>query len=128
MTKTTDYAVTLRVSSLVLPTLLQVIDRTRGIALTSIAVMAETAPETPAAPRPSRYAGGKRDKGITADALLLELLSERGRTMAQLEDEFFKRGFARNTASPQVSKKMKEGGIVRTGSIPYVYALKGGTP
>lgn len=60
--------------------------------------------------RQSGYVGGKKNKGITGQALILNSLPN---TSDRLGDIFEKRGFARNSAHASTSKLMSEKKIIR---------------
>ncbi|HEX8836775.1 MAG TPA: hypothetical protein VF748_07560 [Candidatus Acidoferrum sp.] len=80
------------------------------------AMGAATEPATPPTveSKPSRYANGKRDKGIGSDALVLLTLEQpplRPWTRVELEDVFEAHEFARESASPPCSRLTTKGHI-----------------
>lgn len=73
-----------------------------------------------------RYANGKRNKGISGQALMLQVLTEAGRAMDihEINDAFVARGFADRSASPLLSQLMHQGLVERRAK--GVWALKNG--
>lgn len=105
---TASYRVTLQVSGSVLNTLLQVVENTKGITLENVATM--SAGEGPADARTSRYANGKRFKGISAQDLIVKVVKENGSkptTMNHLKSAFKANGFAENSAAASLSTGVK---------------------
>jgi hypothetical protein len=62
-----------------------------------------------------RYAGGKRDKGISGPELLMDLLGTSSRSLKSIAQDFQARGFARNSASAVASKLVEKGTLKREG-------------
>lgn len=107
-----NYKVLLNVSASALPTLLAVIEGTKGITLDSIT----TAPasEAPAAPKTQRYIGGKRFKGISANDLILKIIDEHGKaSLEQLRKGLEAQGFSPTSASPALSGLITEGVLIK---------------
>jgi hypothetical protein len=99
-------SVTFHVESRKLPTVLEVV---RGSA-TLVSVLPMT--EEVSAPREAsegsngqRYHGGKRDKGISGESLVLKVLEQYTglATFSQFAQAFEEHGFAKNSASPALS-------------------------
>lgn len=107
----TTYNVHLTVAANLLPTLLSTIERTRGIILASITVAEGEEPKT----RTPRYHGGKRDKGISAQDLMLEALASGSHKYSDLEKIAKARGFAPSSVSAVLSKMVTAGTVVRSG-------------
>jgi hypothetical protein len=117
-----NYRVILSVSGKSLPTLLGVIERANGITLTALELnggnVAE--PSTTEA-RQVRYAGGKRNKGISGRDLVLKVIRESSKPTPYtvVRDAMVKQGFADNSASPLLSRLRIEGLISRNDNDTY---------
>lgn len=70
------------------------------------------------------YAGGKRNKGISGYALLLQVLAEADRTYSYSEivNRFKAHGFAESSPSPLIYRAIKEGKIRNCGGSMYQLA------
>lgn len=70
------------------------------------------------------YAGGKRNKGISGYALLLQVLGEADRTYSYSEivNRFKAHGFAESSPSPLIYRAIKEGKIRNCGGSMYQLA------
>jgi hypothetical protein len=110
MTATTvTYDVKLRVTLAMLPTLLQVIEKTKGVELVTVSTSAAPIVET------RGYANGIKNKGITGVDLLLEILTASGGrcVKSHVEKKFMERGFSAQSVSPTVSRLIREQKIIR---------------
>jgi hypothetical protein len=104
--------VTLRIDAMDLPSVLDVLRGTA--ALVNVAVAPDDLPNGLSTPRAApRYANGKRNKGISGDDLLIELMAtapiSRKFSTDELGNSFVARGFARHTASPTLSRAFARG-------------------
>lgn len=106
------YHVTLQCTDRKVPILLQA-TTDRDITLVSVSPAPSTA--TSVAPQqvrsPSRYANGQRKKDISGHDLALEILRSAPRpfTYEEVVKAFTSHGFASNSASPVLSKLIREG-------------------
>jgi hypothetical protein len=117
------YVVTLHVTETNLGTVLSAL--AGSSTLVSVVPTQETAsakpapPGSPRAPRPGPfYAGGKRNKGIKGEDLILETMGKEDRVYDALElaNVFVQRGFARTSVYPQLSLLAKAGRVRSLGN------------
>lgn len=111
------FDVTFRVTGAKLPTVLSVLDR--DATLQGVVPVAETAVPVAPAKRAQTYANGRRNKGISGEALVLECLDRGITTFRAISEEFVARGFARNSASPALSQLSTSGRIACLGNGVY---------
>jgi hypothetical protein len=117
----TKYEIVIHCFSKELSTILPVLEGS-----CQIITLKQVGPDTPAARQRigPRYANGVRNKGISGDALMLEILSKTPMSLKQISTVFKQRGFAEKTASPILSKLTKAKKVTRMGSGSYT--LTGG--
>jgi hypothetical protein len=65
----------------------------------------------------THYMNGMRNKGISGEALLIELLKNGGKTKVELALGFAQRGFAKSSVSPMVSKAVQSGKVIMKDGI-----------
>jgi hypothetical protein len=105
------YHVTFSVSAVKLAVLLQAV--APEATLVSVSEAPQTAETTP---RASGYVGGKKNKGISAEALVLETMNQEPKrtwTGQDLAEVFVARGFASHSFTAACSKLVQEGKIRR---------------
>jgi hypothetical protein len=122
------YRMTLLVGSGSLATLLSLIEGSKDIKLASVTDFADAPPLPPSPPPPSRvpqiltqeknttasgFVGGRRNKGVSGEQLILETLRSGPANLDELRHVFANRGFAAASASPYVSKMLRAGSIQR---------------
>jgi hypothetical protein len=119
--------VVLHVNAATLPALLEVIVPQCKL----VSVRAHEAPDDASAHanalhRQPRFHGGKSNKGISASALVLEVLADgKLHTYTEITEAFAARDFARNSASPAISNCAAEGTVRALGN--GIYALTDST-
>jgi hypothetical protein len=129
------YRVILHVTSATLPTLLGTIDNAGGIRLVSVSDTEDREPLPPSPPPPARapepidvaprFVGGKRDKGIKGDELVLEVLRSGPASMEELKRAFVNRAFAPGSTGAYLSKLMKAKQIERRPNGRYALTING---
>jgi hypothetical protein len=104
------FSVKFRVSASALTTLLQTTEKANGIELESITPISDAAPTK----KSFHYANGKRNKGISSEALLLEL-TKGGRPVSieAAVSAFAEKEFARNSVYSAISKAIREGKLAK---------------
>lgn len=118
-----SYTVALTVDPKALPILLGVIEGYKGIVLVGMTLNGEAKAAAESVNRKG-YVGGKRDKGIRGDDLLVELLSNGKMKLSVIQRQFASRGFALTSASPILSKLIAAKKVMRVGSSEYRLADK----
>jgi hypothetical protein len=116
------YLVTLHVDEKKLPTVLAALE---GAAkLVSVLPTQEAVVEGPS--RQHSYVDGKRNKGITGHALVLQTMAQEQRpySLTELTKVFVAHRFAANSLSPVISRLILENKIHRVGDM---YCLPGTT-
>lgn len=100
----TYYRITCDVPTSGLTTVMQVLEGAGTIVEVRQAPAATSEPGKP--PRQMKYAGGKKNKGISSQDLVVELCSQKKRavTREELTATFVARGFSANSVSPAVSQ------------------------
>ena len=129
------YRVILHVTSATLPTLLGTIDNAGGIRLVSVSDTEDREPLPPSPPPPARapepidvaphFVGGKRDKGIKGDELVLEVLRSGPASMEELRRAFVNRTFAPGSTGQYVSRLLKTQQIERRPNGRYALTING---
>ena len=71
---------------------------------------------------PHRYVGGRRNKGIDGEELVLKVLSNHWTKLSVVESAFKRYGFAQKSANSRLSK-MKSMGLVEQGKGTNAYRL-----
>jgi hypothetical protein len=121
------YRMILAVDSRVLGTMISLIEGSQDAKLLSVSDFADPTPlppsppapvrasiEAPALPKtPTRFVGGKKNKGISGESLVTETLRSGSADLSELKRVFAHRGFAPTSASPTVSKMLRDGDIER---------------
>jgi hypothetical protein len=119
------YRMILAVDSRVLGTMISLIEGSQDAKLLSVSDFADPTPlppsppapvriEAPALPKtPTRFVGGKKNKGISGESLVTETLRSGSADLPELRRVFTHRGFAPTSASPTVSKMLRDGDIER---------------
>ena len=97
-------------------------------ALTGSSTLVSVAPTKEGADKPNgytrNYAGGRRNKGITGYDLASQIFKDvkRVMTMSEVSQQFKSHGFAPNSASPALSRLVKEQKIRKLGGGKYIPA------
>jgi hypothetical protein len=69
--------------------------------------------EKPALPKPTRFVNGKKNKGVSGENLVIETLRSGSADLSELKRVFTHRGFAPTSASPTLSRMMRDGEVER---------------
>jgi hypothetical protein len=117
---------TITTSAHMLPHILQVIEGCAQI----VKVVAIPTPDLPtqntmteAQTPKKRYTNGFRNKGISGEELLLQILANKKPVHYDIiVNQFVSNGFARNSASPVISRLLKENRIIRPSAGIYQIA------
>ena len=120
------YAVTLHVAEANLGTVLSALAGSSS--LVSVVPTQKTAhlPSSSGSSAPkesqSRFHGGKRDKGISGEELVLQTLgsSDRVFTATEISNAFVQHGFAGNSSSPVLSRLAASGKVRALGAGKFV--------
>ncbi len=114
----TKYHVVLEVTHDRLDTVIGVVKDAAIIVSVNVAERSEAA-----APKKKkmRYANGLRSKGITAEALGLEILkgNKAGLSLSSIKSLFVEKGFAETTAAPTMSLLVRDKKVKRFGDDRY---------
>ena len=113
------YAVLLHIDEKNLPTVLSAV--AGSATLVSVTATIQEPAVEKATPREFHYAHGKRDKGISGEDLVLEVLAQAGKpvTLTELEAAFVERRFSHNSVSPIIHKLLAAEKIRRVGTGSY---------
>jgi hypothetical protein len=106
---TQKFAMRIEVPAKLVGTIIELLDGEGTIV--SVEQMREKAPSSGRGSG-HHYAGGKKNKGISGEVLAIEILATAGRSgvaYKKAEAMFADRGFAKTSASPNLSKAVKAG-------------------
>jgi hypothetical protein len=113
------YTVVLQTTAKNMPTILKTVN---GVAtLVSVTATIKETDGEPAKRRNGGYVGGRANKGIRGEDLVLEVLSAANRvvTYHEMTERFAARGFAGNSVSATLSRMVQDGRVRRVGSERY---------
>ena len=94
------FSVTFHVDENKLPLILEVV--AKSATLVGVSVVKEVEPKPPGK-KSFHYANGLRNKGISGENLILELIKSGPVSFELIKDKFFEKGFASNSASAALS-------------------------
>jgi hypothetical protein len=120
------YRVVLAVDSHALATMMSLVEGSQDVKLVNVSDFADPAPLPPSPPAPvshdtlaspkiksPRFIGGRKNKGVSGENLVIETLRSGSADLSELRRVFTHRGFAPTSASPTVSKMLRDGDIER---------------
>lgn len=111
------YLVTYKTDALSLPTILQIMEGTAALVSIREAPVDVTAPT----PLPASIVRTKTSiKGMDGQKLLRQILTQGGKTVAQIETAFVETGYAGNSAKARLSEAVRAGQVIKSGDKFYL--------
>jgi hypothetical protein len=121
------YRMILAVDSRALATMVSLVEGSPDVKLLGVTDFADPAPLPPSPPAPivhetlsspkiktsPRFAGGKKNKGVSGENLVIETLRSGSSDLSELKRVFTHRGFAPTSASPTLSRMIRDGDVER---------------
>lgn len=112
------YLVTYKTDALLLPTILQIMEGTAALVSIREAPVDVTAPTLP--PPASIVRTKTSIKGMDGQKLLRQILTQGGKTVAQIETAFVETGYAGNSAKARLSEAVRAGAVIKSGDKFYL--------